>query len=79
MSTNVTDRNMLFGMLALQMDFVDQDQLVAAMKRWVDDKSRSLGELLVEGSALSPDTRQVLDAVVQKHLDQHGGGFEEGQ
>jgi hypothetical protein len=29
------DRNLLFGILALQMDFASRDQLVAAMHAWV--------------------------------------------
>ena len=33
------DRNLLFGILALQMDFVTRDQLVAAMNAWVLDQA----------------------------------------
>ena len=33
-----SDRNLLFGILALQMDFVTRDALVAAMNAWVLDK-----------------------------------------
>jgi eukaryotic-like serine/threonine-protein kinase len=39
-----TDRNLLFGILALQMDFISRDQLIAAMNAWVLDKSKSLGQ-----------------------------------
>ena len=31
----MADRNLLFGILALQMDFITRDQLVAAMHAWV--------------------------------------------
>ena len=31
------DRNLLFGILALQMDFIGRDQLVEAMGAWVLD------------------------------------------
>jgi hypothetical protein len=30
-----TDRNLLFGILALQNDFVTRDQLVEAMNAWI--------------------------------------------
>jgi hypothetical protein len=36
------DRNLLFGILALQMDFISRDQLVAGMNAWVLDKTQPL-------------------------------------
>ncbi len=41
-----TDRNLLFGILALQNDFITRDQLVEAINAWVLAKQRPLGELL---------------------------------
>jgi hypothetical protein len=32
------DANLLFGVLALQMDFVGRDQLIAGMQAWVHEK-----------------------------------------
>jgi hypothetical protein len=34
------DRNLLFGILALQMDFVSRDGLIKGMNTWVLDKTR---------------------------------------
>src|SRR5258708_4681934 len=51
-SARAADRNLLFGILALQMDFVSRDQLIAAMNAWVLDKARPLGQLLVAQTAL---------------------------
>ncbi len=48
MPHTVTDRNLLFGILALQMDFISRDALVAAMNAWVLDKGRPLGQFLVD-------------------------------
>jgi hypothetical protein len=39
------DRNLLFGILALQMDFVSRDALIAAMNAWVLDKGKALGQI----------------------------------
>src|SRR5688572_18889190 len=72
MAAAVTDRNLLFGMLALQMDFIDRDALIAAMHAWVLDKSRSLGPILVQQQALQGDECELLEALVQKHLRRHG-------
>ena len=40
------DRNLLFGILALQMDFIGRDALIAAMHAWVLDKAKPLGRIL---------------------------------
>jgi eukaryotic-like serine/threonine-protein kinase len=68
-----TDRNLLFGILALQMDFITRDQLVAAMGAWVLAKHRPLGEILVEQGALSARRRDLLKPMVAEHIAQHGG------
>jgi serine/threonine-protein kinase len=67
------DRNLLFGILALQMDFVSKDALVKAMHAWVLAKHKPLGQILVEQGALREDTRAALEVVVAKHLELHGG------
>src|SRR5579884_2327826 len=39
--------NLLFGILALEMDFISRDALITAMHAWVLDKRRGLGDILV--------------------------------
>ncbi len=41
MATPNADRNLLFGILALQMDFISRDALIAAMNAWVLDKAKT--------------------------------------
>jgi serine/threonine protein kinase/Tfp pilus assembly protein PilF len=65
------DRNLLFGMLALQLDFISRDALIHAMQAWVLDKTRRLDEILLDHGALAPDCNQLLQALVEKHLEQH--------
>ena len=50
-----TDRNLLFGINALQNDFITRDALIAGMAAWALEKHRSLGDILVERSALDPE------------------------
>jgi serine/threonine protein kinase len=71
MSVASTDRNLLFGILALQMDFVTRDQLIAGMNAWVLDKAKSLGDVLRGQRVLDDDTHALLDALVRKHLSRH--------
>lgn len=76
MSAVYSDRNLLFGVLALQMDFLDRDALIAALNAWILDKTKPLGDILVEQHTLRADERDVLDALVQKRLDRHHGDVE---
>jgi serine/threonine-protein kinase len=70
------DRNLLFGILALQLDFITRDQLVAAMQAWVFDKAQTLGQILCKQGVLKEDTHALIEALVQKHLAQHGNDVE---
>ena len=71
MSKPASDTNLLFGVLALQMDFITREQLVAAMQAWVFDKKKPLGEILCAQKVLAADSRQLLDALMVKHLAAH--------
>jgi WD40 repeat protein/tRNA A-37 threonylcarbamoyl transferase component Bud32 len=70
------DRNLLFGILAVQMDFVARDALIAAMHAWVLEKSKPLGRILVEQQALSLARHDLLEHLVDEHLAAHGGDAE---
>jgi eukaryotic-like serine/threonine-protein kinase len=68
----VADHNLLFGILALQMDFIRRDALIAAMNAWVLQKTKPLGQILCEQGDLSAERRSLLEALVQEHVKQHG-------
>jgi WD40 repeat protein/serine/threonine protein kinase len=63
-----TDRNLLLGILAVQMNFVSRDALIAGMGAWVLAKHRSLGRILVEQGALSAGRHEMLERLVDEHL-----------
>lgn len=67
------DRNLLFGVLAVQLDFVSRDDLIAATSRWVLDKEQPLSEVFVEQGMLSDEESQLIDNVVEKHLARNNG------
>ncbi len=67
------DRNLLFGILALQLNFVTRDQLIAGMHAWVLNKSTSLGEIFVAQQSMEAEQYRLLDALVEKHVEKHGG------
>src|SRR5436190_3224758 len=67
-----SDRNLLFGILALQMDFITREQLVAGMHAWVAEKELPLAEHLARAGALKLANRQLLEPLVEAHIQQHG-------
>ena len=67
------DRNLLYGILALQMDFISRDALITAMHAWVLDKSKPLGAILQEQGALTAERLRLLEALVAEHLRAHQG------
>ena len=69
------DRNLLFGILALQVDLIKQADLVAAMAKWdaAGQGAGKLGEILTEQQALAPELREVLEPMVEAHIQRHGG------
>jgi serine/threonine-protein kinase len=71
MSQAASDRNLLFGILAVQMDFVSRDALLAAMSAWVLDKAKPLGQILRGQGALSEEHLALLSAMVESHIKQH--------
>jgi serine/threonine-protein kinase len=71
------DRNLLFGILALQMDFITRDALIAAMSSWVLDKHRPIGEIMVEYGGLDPRLHCLLEQMVEAHLERHSGDPQE--
>jgi eukaryotic-like serine/threonine-protein kinase len=67
-----SDRDLLFGLLALQNSLIDQVQLVAAFQAWTRDKARPLADHLVVRGDLDADDRSAVDALVERHLKKHG-------
>ena len=66
-----SDRQLLFGILALQLDFISREQLIAGIKSWTQIKSKPLAEILEESQALSPANRRLLDDLVERHIELH--------
>jgi tetratricopeptide (TPR) repeat protein/tRNA A-37 threonylcarbamoyl transferase component Bud32 len=66
------DRNLIFGLLALQMDFVTREQLLDAMHAWMLEKQAPLGDVLCRRGVLADNDRAALDALVERHVARHG-------
>ena len=73
MAAATADRQLLFGLLALQNGLIDQGALVAAFQAWARDKSTALADHLVARGDFDPDDRSAIEALVDRHLKKHGG------
>ncbi len=69
----IADRNLLFGMLAVQMNFIGRDALLSGMKAWVQDKPKSLGQIFLERGQLTAAQVQALDRLIELQANVHGG------
>ena len=71
--THQAGRNLLFGGLALQYNFISGDDLLAAFTAWVVDKAQSLARILVDRGTLDDARRALLEPLITELLKQHGG------
>lgn len=68
---------LLFGVIALQNNFVTREQFVSAFDSWVQNKSRPLAEILIRRGNLSTSDRDLLERLVSKFLIQNGGSVQQ--
>ncbi|MEM7558892.1 MAG: serine/threonine-protein kinase [Planctomycetota bacterium] len=65
---SLTDQNLLFGIMALQVNAINSEQLVSAMNQWAPERSETLGTLLLEQGALSADQKDAIESLVVARL-----------
>ncbi len=71
MSQPETNRNLLFAIMAVQMDFVPRDAMFSAMFAWTERKELPLGQILVDRGELSHARRALLDQLLDEHIKAH--------
>jgi serine/threonine-protein kinase len=72
MAAIAADRNLLFGLLALQNGLINQVQLVAAFQAWTLDRGRALADHFIALGHLNEAQRAVVDAMADLHVAKHG-------
>jgi tetratricopeptide (TPR) repeat protein len=68
-----TDRNLLFGVLALQADLIDRERFVQACTLWAARKDTPIADLLVEQGWLTAEGRAAIDLLIAFKLRKHAG------
>ena len=66
------DREILFGLLALQNGLIDRDILVKAVQIWLKDKSQPLAQILRQRGSGSPEEFVLLERLVELQINKHG-------
>jgi hypothetical protein len=69
MAAVAADRELLFGLLALQNGLINQAQLLAAFQAWTLERSKGLADHLVSLGHLAPARRPVVEAIAALHLE----------
>jgi serine/threonine-protein kinase len=68
-----TDRNLLFAVLALQADLLDNDRFAEACSAWAARKDTPLADLLVERGWLNAEERGHVEFLLDRKLKKHRG------
>src|SRR3954465_14459154 len=68
-----TDRDLLFGVLALQADLIDAAQFAEACSAWAGRKDVPLADLLVQRGWLNDEDRAHVENLLKPSLKKHGG------
>ena len=70
-------RGLLCAIFAIHLNFITRNQLAAAIAEWIRDPARAIAEILVAQKAIDPRTREIVEDVVARHLEQHHGDVEQ--
>src|SRR5262245_43223970 len=66
-------RDLLFGALALQLDFVSAADLQPTLQAWHVDRSRPLPEMLYHRGSIGKSRLALLERLTEEYLSKHGG------
>ncbi len=67
------DRNLLFGVLALQGELIDSAQFAEICTAWSARKDRSIADLLGDRGWISAEDRSLVEQLLDRKLKKHAG------
>ncbi len=73
MSQAPADKNLLFGVLALQADLLTAEQFAEACSAWAGRKDAAVADLLVERGWLTAAERAAVELLLERKLRKHDG------
>ena len=72
MSQADADRGILLGILAVQIDLINHQDLADAVRCWAAGLGRTLGQVLLDQGALTPPRLALLEALIQERQAAQG-------
>ena len=69
-SSPSSDRDLLFGRLAVHNGFLDDKTIETASQQV--DSTKTLAEILVENGAITEETRRAIEHLLDQHVATHG-------
>jgi PAS domain S-box-containing protein len=73
-----TDRNLLFAVLALQVDFLDADRFIKVCTLWTTRKQTPLADLVIELGWMTATERADVERLLERRLKKYGGDSRAG-
>ncbi|MEI8368226.1 MAG: serine/threonine-protein kinase [Planctomycetia bacterium] len=70
-------RGLLCAIFAIHLNYITRNQLAAAIAEWIREPARPIAEILVAQKAIDQRTREIVEDVVARHLEQHQGDVEQ--
>ncbi len=67
------DRNLLFGVIAVQLHFIQPVDLAKAAAVWATKTQRDLGQILVDMKLIKASDKAVIDQLIFQKISMHGG------
>lgn len=68
-----TDRNLLFGVLALQLDLIDSEKFSEACAAWAARKEVTLAAILIERGWITATDREDIERLLERKIQRYGG------
>src|SRR5271156_3913084 len=68
-----TERNLLFGVVALQNGAVDADRLAETYADWVTEPTQPLADLFIKRGVMTDEQKTEVEKVVASELQANGG------
>lgn len=78
MANPANDRNLLFGLQALQNGLITEDNLIEALKQWSFSKDAPLGDILIRQNIVSRQLVDQLDLMIDQQLALFDGDAQRG-
>ena len=68
------DQELLFAVLALQMNFITKEQLVECGALWASEPNKPLSDILMDKGYLNDNKRNALAVMAKAHAEEFGAG-----